>query len=173
MQKTYGSLRYVRHDRNRGYGGALVSGFQNCRYEWIFYTDGDGQYDPSELLLLVRAREPGFDVVNGYKTNRSDSYIRTSIGSLYNRCIHLLLPLSARDVDCDFRLLKASLVRSLFLTSNSGAICAELVYKLGQQGAVFKNVPVHHYARLHGRSQFFSPRRIAATLWDIARLVVH
>ena len=41
----------IHHPQNRGYGGALISGFSAAVNEWIFYTDGDGQFDPAELEL--------------------------------------------------------------------------------------------------------------------------
>ena len=51
-------LRVVTHDRNRGYGGALLSGFAAATKQWVFYTDGDGQFDPAELELLVQRASP-------------------------------------------------------------------------------------------------------------------
>ncbi|HYX43191.1 MAG TPA: hypothetical protein VE821_15905, partial [Pyrinomonadaceae bacterium] len=74
------------------------------------------------------------------------------------------------DVDCDFRLLRRRAVEQLELVSSSGVICVELVRKLHTAGYRFVETPVHHYPRTHGRSQFFTPRRVARTVFDFCRL---
>ena len=45
----------MHHEKNRGYGGALRSGFETASKELVFYTDGDAQYDPRELTKLYAA----------------------------------------------------------------------------------------------------------------------
>lgn len=163
-------LKLVRHERNLGYGAALRSGFTHASKELIFYMDGDGQYDvlemPKLLLLMTKDRE----VVNGYKVSRSDAAYRKIAGAIYNRLAHLLFCLPIRDVDCDFRLIKRSAIRSIDLTSSGGAVCIELIYKLRRSGCAFAETPVHHYPRAHGRSQFFTPHSVARTARDFCML---
>src|SRR5512134_1726820 len=67
LAELYPQVRIVTHDRNRGYGGALRSGFASARKDLIFYTDGDAQYDPRELALLWEKMTPNTGMVNGYK----------------------------------------------------------------------------------------------------------
>ena len=160
----------VQHARNLGYGAALRSGFAHARKELVFYTDGDGQYDVRELAALYPLLTAGVDVVNGFKIKRADSGQRKVLGGIYNRTARFLFQLPIRDVDCDFRLLRRSPVAALRLTSSSGSICVELVRKLSVAGCRFAEVPVHHYPRVHGRSQFFTPRRVARTLRDFLLL---
>lgn len=173
LQNQYRHLRLITHPINRGYGGALISGFAAARYDWVFYTDGDGQYDPSELLQLVKLVTPRIDVVNGYKRKRHDPWYRIAIGALYNWCIRVLYHPPIRDIDCDFRLIRKSLLKRLDLQSQSGAICLELITKLHTNGAHFAEVPVHHYPRLFGRSQFFSLSRIVKTIRDLPQADHH
>jgi hypothetical protein len=78
--------------------------------------------------------------------------------------------LKIRDVDCDFRLIRRSVLRKIALEHNSGIVCLELVRKLQDAGARFVEVPVHHYRRTYGRSQFFTARRIAEVILDMVRL---
>ncbi|MFL6207243.1 MAG: glycosyltransferase family 2 protein [Pyrinomonadaceae bacterium] len=170
LAHTHKHVRVVQHARNLGYGAALRSGFAHARKELVFYTDGDGQYDVRELARLFPLLAAGVDVVNGFKIKRADSGRRKVIGGLYNRLARLLFRLPIRDVDCDFRLLRRSAVASITLTSSSGAICVELVRKLHVAGCRFAEVPVHHYPRAHGRSQFFTPRRVARTACDFCAL---
>jgi glycosyltransferase involved in cell wall biosynthesis len=72
LARTYPRVRIVHHPTNRGYGGALQTGFRTATKELIFYTDGDAQYDPAELAALWAKMAPGVDLVNGYKISRSD-----------------------------------------------------------------------------------------------------
>ena len=170
LARTHERVRAVHHARNLGYGAALRSGFASARKELIFYTDGDGQYDVRELARLYPLLTVGVDVVNGFKIKRADSSRRKVIGGLYNRLARLLFRLPIRDVDCDFRLLRREALAAVTLTSSSGAICVELVRKLHVAGCRFVEVPVHHYPRAHGRSQFFTPRRVARTARDFCAL---
>jgi glycosyltransferase involved in cell wall biosynthesis len=161
-------LRVVRHEANRGYGGALISGFQAATKDYVFYTDGDGQYDPSELVNLAAAMLPGVDVVNGYKISRQDPWYRQVIGSFYQHTTRQMFGFPIRDVDCDFRLLRRYVFDCLQLESSDGAICIELVRKLKDSGFRLTETPVHHYARAYGTSQFFKPKRIARALRGVA-----
>ena len=163
-------VRIIRHPQNRGYGGALRSGFAAARKEWVFYTDGDAQYDPRELLTLVQALGEGVDVVNGYKIDRSDPVIRKVIGRIYHYTVKFLFGFRLRDVDCDFRLIRRSIFDRISLESNHGTICLEMVKKMQDAGYRFAEVPVHHYHRAYGRSQFFNFGRLWRTARDLARL---
>ncbi|HXH05671.1 MAG TPA: glycosyltransferase family 2 protein [Vicinamibacterales bacterium] len=172
LARLYPQVRVVRHDRNRGYGAALRSGFAAARKELVFYTDGDAQYDPTELVLLWRAMGPGVDLVNGYKISRSDPLHRVIIGRIYHHTVKLLFGLAVRDVDCDFRLLRRAIFDRVRLEKDSGVICLEMMKKIQDAGFRIAEVPVHHYHRAYGRSQFFNVRRVARTAVDVLRLWV-
>ena len=163
-------LRVVKHAANRGYGGALKTGIASARYQWVFYTDGDGQYDVRELALLAPLAGPGVDVVNGYKISRSDPLYRKIIGAVYNRVVRVAFRVRIRDVDCDFRLMRRELFDRIELHSVSGTICVEMVKRLQDVGCRFVEVPVHHYHRSLGRSQFFRPRWLFKTFFDLLKL---
>ena len=108
-------LTVVTHDRNRGYGGALLSGFAAAKKQWVFYTDGDGQFDPAELELLVRHASDDVDVVQGYKLRRADGVLRRVIGRMYHRFVAFFFGLRIRDTDCDFRLIRQSSLQEIEL----------------------------------------------------------
>lgn len=170
LARTYPEVRVIHHPKNRGYGGALRSGFSGATKEFIFYTDGDAQYDPTELELLWPKMVPGVDVVNGYKISRSDPMHRIIIGRVYHHTVKLLFGLKVRDVDCDFRLLRRSVFDRISLEHNSGVICLELMKKLTDAGCVIAEVPVHHYHRAFGKSQFFNFPRLWHTAQDVLKL---
>jgi glycosyltransferase involved in cell wall biosynthesis len=163
-------LRVVTHEHNRGYGGALLSGFAAAANQWVFYTDGDAQFDPAELEQFVERAGPDVDIVQGYKIRRADNLSRRVIGRVYHRVVALMFGLRIRDTDCDFRLIRRSVLEQITLEHTSGVICVELVRKLQDAGARFVEVPVHHYPRLHGQSQFFKLSAVLRSLWDLAGL---
>jgi glycosyltransferase involved in cell wall biosynthesis len=172
LASTYPRVRVVHHSKNRGYGGALQSGFAAATKELVFYTDGDAQYDPAEMAALWAAMRDGVDWVNGYKISRSDPLHRIVIGRIYHHTVKLLFGLKVRDVDCDFRLMRRSIFDRVRLEKTSGVICLEMMKKFHDFGFRVAEVPVHHYHRAYGKSQFFNFRRIAKTGLDVMRLWV-
>lgn len=161
LQQRYPNLRVIHHPQNRGYGGALRSGFANASKDLVFYTDGDAQYDPREVELLLTHLRDDVDVVQGYKIERHDPLHRIVIGRVYHWTVKLAFGLRLRDVDCDFRLIRRSVFDTVELTQNSGVICVELMKRIQDAGFRLAEVPVHHYHRAYGRSQFFNFRRVA------------
>jgi glycosyltransferase involved in cell wall biosynthesis len=173
LQRRHGdAFRVITHPENRGYGAALRSGLAAARKEFVFYTDGDGQYDVGELPKLIDRMEPGVGLVNGYKLERNDPWRRIVIGKIYNQFARLIFRIQLRDIDCDFRLIRRELLESMRLTSTSGTICVELVRKLELSPYRVVEVGVRHYPRLHGRSQFFRMRSLMTTVWQLAGLWV-
>jgi glycosyltransferase involved in cell wall biosynthesis len=167
LQAEVPCLRIVEHGRNRGYGGALRSGFQAATQEFVFYTDGDGQYDPRELPRLVHLMRDGVGLVNGYKRNRADAFYRKLTGGTYEWMARAVFGIRIRDVDCDFRLIRTAYVRRIPLTFESGAIGLELVYNLQAAGCRAVETGVRHYPRMYGRSEFFSVRHVANLVRDV------
>jgi glycosyltransferase involved in cell wall biosynthesis len=151
LQGRYPHLRVVTHPKNRGYGGALRSGFAHATKDLVVYTDGDAQYDPREFALLLERLTPETDVVNGYKIARHDPPYRLLIGRLYHHTVRRLFGLPLRDVDCDFRLLRRAVFDRVRLDSDSGVICVELMTKIHQAGYRVVEVPVHHFQPLPPR----------------------
>jgi len=170
MAARYPELRVIHHPANRGYGGALLSGFSAATKEWVFYTDGDAQYNPLELVSLVEALGQGVDIVNGYKMSRSDPWIRKLTGTTYRILVRLLFSVHLRDVNCDFRLIPRKILQAANLESAGGVICLEMVKKFEDAGYTIAEVPVHHYPRVYGSSQFFSFPHLSRAFQQMLRL---
>lgn len=170
LEKRFDHVKVVHHPQNRGYGGALRTGFATASKELIFYTDGDAQYDARELKLLLPAMNDGVALVNGYKIERSDPLHRIIIGRLYQWGVKRLFGLKLKDVDCDFRLIRRDVFDKVNLESSSGVICVELMAKVQRAGFHMTEVPVHHFHRAYGQSQFFNLPRIYRTLRNLAGL---
>ncbi|HTP01963.1 MAG TPA: glycosyltransferase family 2 protein [Anaerolineales bacterium] len=177
MKRLYpGSVRVIHEPRPSGYGGVLRKGFACAEKDWIFYTDGDAQYDPREMSVLADGLDGTIGMVNGYKIKRHDPLIRIWIGLAYQYFVKFLFGLTIRDVDCDFRLIRRSIFDAVQLESRSGTITFEMVKKIQDAGICIGEAPVHHYYRQYGISQFFNIPRVVRTLFDLIhwwwRLVV-
>ena len=170
LARTYPNVRAVHHPRNRGYGGALRTGFAAATKDLIAYTDGDAQYDPSELDILWNTLTEDADMVTGWKISRSDPLHRIIIGRVYHHLVKFLFRLRVRDVDCDFRLMRRDIFDRVKLERDTGVICLEMMRKIQDAGFRVVEVPVHHYHRAHGKSQFFNFSRVFWTGIDVLKL---
>ncbi len=169
MVQNFDQLRVIHHTQPSGYGGVLRVGFAEARKDWIFYTDGDAQYNARELALLVEAVNDDVDMVNGYKIKRHDPFHRVVIGLAYQYFVKFAFGLVIRDVDCDFRLMRRSIFDTVSLESTTGTITFEMVKKIQDTGHRIVEVPVHHTYRQYGQSQFFNFPRVARTLAALIR----
>jgi len=170
LERRYDRVRVVHHEKNKGYGGALRTGFSQASKEFVFYTDGDAQYDVRDLPALWQVMNDSIDMVQGYKIGRSDPLHRVIIGRLYHGMTNLAFGIHLKDVDCDFRLIRRSVFDKVHLESDSGVICVEMMTKIRHAGFRITEVPVHHYHRAYGKSQFFNFRRIARVGIDLLKL---
>jgi glycosyltransferase involved in cell wall biosynthesis len=170
LQRRFPELRLVRNRRSAGYGGALKRGFEAARMEWIFYTDGDGQFDLSQLTdLLPLLRD--YDVVTGYRSPRRDSGMRTVTGLAWTALTNALLRVAVRDVNCAFKLLPRGMVERLELTSDGAAFSAELLAKARRLGYRIGEAPVRHRPRTAGKQSGADLRVILRALRELARLI--
>jgi glycosyltransferase involved in cell wall biosynthesis len=169
LKSTFPALRLVFHEINRGYGAAVTSGFNHALKEWIFYTDGDGQYDPADLraLAMLAAQH---ECINGVIMRRGDSALRVLTGALYRHFCRLAFRVHFYDINCDFRLIRAAALRKIRLTVTTGALGLELIARLEREGYYIQGCPVRHLPRPHGKSQFFKPVRLFKTAADLFRL---
>jgi glycosyltransferase involved in cell wall biosynthesis len=172
LARTYPQVRAIHHPKNRGYGGALRSGFSAATKPLIAYTDGDGQFVPTELEILWQQLTPDTDMVTSYKISRSDPFHRIVIGRVYHHFVKVLFRLRVRDVDCDFRLMRREIFDRVQLEKDTGVICLEMMRKIQDAGFRIVEVPVHHYHRTHGKSQFFNFPRVFRTGVDVMKLWV-
>jgi glycosyltransferase involved in cell wall biosynthesis len=170
LQKEIAELRIVNHEVNRGYGGALLSGIAASTKQWVFYTDGDAQYDAREISRCIDAVTESSDIIQGFKIGRGDPFHRRLIGRAYHHSVRLLFRLPVRDTDCDFRLMRKSILDKFRLQSTTGVICVEMMHAFNRVDARFVEVGVSHYHRPHGKSQFFRVPAVSRSALQILQL---
>jgi glycosyltransferase involved in cell wall biosynthesis len=170
LQNEVAELRIVNHEVNRGYGGALLSGIAASTKQWVFYTDGDAQYDAREISRCIDAVTESSDIIQGFKIGRGDPFHRRLIGRVYHHAVRLLFRLPVRDTDCDFRLMRKSILDKFRLQSTTGVICVEMMHAFNRVNARFVEVGVSHYHRPHGKSQFFRVPAISRSAVQLLQL---
>lgn len=165
LAKQHNWLKMVSHQKNKGYGGALQTGFAKSRYKWIFFTDGDLQFDIKQLAKFV-SFTPDYDVIIGYRKNRADGALRSFNAKLFKIYIDLLFRLHVKDIDCAFKLLKAEKIKSIPLVSCGAFTTSEFLYKLKKKGEKFKQLAVDHRPRIHGKPTGANLSVIIKGVWE-------
>lgn len=171
-QKKHPSLRIIdRHNNKEGYA-VIRFGFSAATKDWIFYTDGDRQYHVSDLLKLVEAQQQTrADLINGYKIRRQDNLVRQTLGNAYAISSQLLLQTKIRDPHCDFRLMRRSLLNDFRPHLKGARILDELLVYLKTKKPMIAEVPVSHYVREYGTSNYSILRLFTESLTGIVRLL--
>ncbi len=163
-------IRVVHNDPQRGYGGALIAGFNAMTKTLAFFMDADGQFDMRDLALLLPLREQGHRAVLGYRLHRKDSPLRKVNAWGWKLLVSKLFDLHVRDVDCAFKLYDTSLVRAVDVTAEGAMVNTEMLVKLTRMGVPFVEVPVRHYPRLHGQASGANLRVIFHAFRELFRL---
>jgi glycosyltransferase involved in cell wall biosynthesis len=158
-------IRIVTQEENSGYSQALIRGFSECRYEVVFYTDADAQFDLHDIGDLY-PKLAGADMVTGYRLGRQDRWIRFVTSGVYNRLQGWLLGLRVRDVNCAFKLFRRSFFDAVQLSSDGFLIDAELYARANAAGLKWTQVAVQHRPREMGRTTVKSST-VAETLREL------
>jgi glycosyltransferase involved in cell wall biosynthesis len=142
-------VRAVHNQPNRGYGGALRRGFEEARMPYVFYTDGDGQFDFEEMELLLPLMNQ-YDIVSAFRMNRRDPLHRRINAACWGSLVNLLFGLQLRDVDCAFKIYPRRLFEEIEIHSNGAMIDTEVLARARRRGYSIGQIGVHHYPRTAG-----------------------
>ncbi|MGI8845048.1 MAG: glycosyltransferase family 2 protein [Thermoleophilaceae bacterium] len=162
-------VRLISHDRNRGYGEALRTGFLASRLDYVFFTDADLQFDVAELERFMPFLG-AVDVVAGYRINRQDKLQRRLNGYAWNILVRALFYVPVRDIDCAFKLFDRRVLTAIDIESVGAMVNTELMVKLGRRGSSVVEVGVTHRPRLAGDARGASPRVIATAFREVAAM---
>jgi glycosyltransferase involved in cell wall biosynthesis len=171
LVKQYPGVRHIRHEKNRGYGGAVKTGLQAAKLDWIFFTDGDGQFDIAELELLLPATAEA-DIVVGYRLNRQDPMLRKLNAFGWGTLVRTLFGLhgKVRDIDCAFKLFRRRVVDESEFKAEGAMISTELLVRAKKLGYRFKEVGVHHFPRKAGTPTGANPKVILRAFKELFKL---
>jgi glycosyltransferase involved in cell wall biosynthesis len=150
LAQVYSAVRAIHHPQNKGYGAALQSGFRAATKEYVFYTDGDGQFDINELptLLPLIAKS---DIVSGYRLRRQDNLARKINAFCWTTLVCFLFHLKLKDIDCAFKLYKRTIFDHIEMHSTGALIDTEILARAQRKGYTITQIGVHHYPRMAGQ----------------------
>ena len=143
-------VRVIHHPHNLGYGAALQSGFRAATKDLVFYTDGDAQFDLTELPPLLPLIGE-YDIVSCYRMNRQDNFVRRLNGWLWTKVTGLLFSLRLRDIDCAFKLYRRDIFDGLRMESTGALTSTEILARAVRKGYRITQRGVHHYPRTAGQ----------------------
>lgn len=168
-------IRVIHHRPGRGYGGAVRTGLLSASQPFVFFTDGDQQFEVADFPLLLAALGPEVDAVIGYRPKRADPWRRRFVSAVYNRLIGLLFSGGWRDVDCAFKLFRREVFRRVSLDvvrSNGAFFSPELLITLRARGIRLREVAIPHHPRLHHEPKGAPPVVILRAIRDLLVLRV-
>jgi glycosyltransferase involved in cell wall biosynthesis len=178
LARENSKVRLVRHETNKGYGEALKSGFRAAKMPWVFYTDGDGQFDLNELPELA-ARTSDTDIVSGYRAHRADPWHRKLNAAIFALALRVFMGLRVRDVDCAFKLYRRELFDRIQLNTSGALIDAEVLTKAIRAGYRVASMPVSHKPRIAGSQTgakchviFRAMKEFCQLWWDLRKMPV-
>jgi glycosyltransferase involved in cell wall biosynthesis len=169
LAKEDPNVRPVHHEKNRGYGGAIISGYEAAKGDYVFFTDGDLQFDLREITLLIEKLDEG-DLILGYRKNRRDSWLRKCNAFLWGSLVKFLFGFQVRDVDCAFKLLKRRMADKVRLSAGGAMVSTELLARAHQAGFRFVEVGVTHYPRVAGTQTGANLKVILRAFKELFRL---
>lgn len=172
LAEEFPQIRAVHNRPNVGYGGAVRRGFAESKKEYIFFTDGDAQFDLNEIDRLVALLDQ-CDIAVGYRANRADPFMRKVNAWGWRQLIRLLFGVKVRDIDCAFKLLPKTFIDAIDLKSDGAMISAELLAKARYRGLRVAETPVTHYPRTAGNPTGANFKVIVKAFRELFRLRRH
>ena len=177
LMKKNNRIRLIYQEaKDKGYGFALRLGIENSRYDYIFYTDADNQYNLKEISRLLPYVKK-YDIVSGYRIKRRDAVGRIFLAFTYNLILKILFKTGVRDVDSAFKIYKKKIFEKVKLKYKTGIVDAEIIIKAQRNGFKVKEVGVHHHDRKFGKAMYeiwnlgmIRPKVILDLIRDIGRL---
>jgi glycosyltransferase involved in cell wall biosynthesis len=166
LAAKYPKVKVVHHKQNKGYGATLWEGFTSARFDYVFYTDGDNQFDLEELKKFV-ALVPFTDMVVGYRKKKQYSGYRKVTSFVYNQILKWAFDIDYIDIDCAFKIIKADLFRNITVSTKDAFIDAEIMIKANLMGYRSTELGVKHLPRVDGVSTAARPSIILKTILEI------
>ena len=169
LASRHDCVKAVHNHPNLGYGGALQRGFREAAKDWVFYTDGDGQFDFNEIPTLLPLLNR-YDIVSAYRLDRKDSFVRKMNALAWTTLVNTVFGLWLRDIDCAFKIFPRKLFGEIEMKSTGALIDAEILARAKRLGYTIGQVGVHHYARTAGEQTGANLRVIARAFKELFKL---
>jgi len=168
LAQLHPQVRVIHHPVNRGYGGAVKSGYYAAQKELVCLYPGDGQFDIAEIGRLLPIMEKA-DIAATYRLDRQDPWNRKVNQFIYNKAIWMLFGLPLKDIDCGFKLMKSKIFKAIDLETTGALIDAEFYFKSRRKGFTYQEIGVTHLPREKGASTGAKLYVIAHAAYEILK----
>lgn len=155
------SVRLIRFRRNFGQTAALSAGIDHARGRVIVPIDGDLQNDPADIPRLLAKLNEGYDVVSGWRIHRKDPFHRRLPSVIANRLISWISGVRLHDYGCSLKAYRRSVLKDVRLY---GEMHRFVPIYASWQGARVTEMPVNHYPRTRGKSNYGIERTLKVIL---------
>jgi glycosyltransferase involved in cell wall biosynthesis len=151
VRKTLPNLKGIKFRRNYGQTSAMVAGFEYSSGDIIVTMDGDLQNDPSDIPMLLRKIEEGYDIASGWRKKRKDHFLRVCVSRVANAIISLTTRVRLHDYGCSLKAYRAECIKSINAYGEMHRFFPALA---SMTGARVIEVPVSHHPRTSGISKY-------------------
>ncbi len=169
LKAQYPEVVVICHGQNKGYGAALKSGILSAKYDLIFFSDSDGQFDFRDLQLLICWSED-YDIVAGYRAKRHDPLYRRLNALGWNILVRLVLRIKIRDIDCAFKLFRRSVFDHIQIRCVGAMVNTEILAQATHLGMRIQQVKVNHLPRRYGKQSGANVQVIVKAFRELCRL---
>ncbi len=170
IAKSDSRIKVIHHKVNRGYGGALKTGFENAKYPWVVFTDSDGQFDFADVKKLI-AKKDEADLILGVRKKRADSFARKVFTFGWATLARAILGLKAKDYSCGFKMIKKKVYEEIQpLVGEEKVTQIEMLVKARKKKFKFVEVDVNHYPRKSGHQTGANLKVVFKSVFDMFKL---
>jgi len=169
LAERHPEIRVIHHEKNSGVGPVMIEGFLTAKKEFVFYTDGDAQYDVNELMRFAPFASL-YDVIIGYRIKRAEGFFRVFTSRSFHLMAFMLFGFRYRDIDCSFKLLNRRFLDRVQFHSESALVDLEILIQANRKGFPIKEIGVRHLPRQYGHSQCLRLGLILAMIKDLFRI---
>jgi glycosyltransferase involved in cell wall biosynthesis len=162
-------VRIIRHKKNRGYGSALRTGFEEAKKDLIFFMDSDRQFTITEMENFIKYIGK-YDIIAGFRIKRKDSFLRYIVGRLFTIIGNTLFGVNLKDIDCAFKMFERKVIDEIDLISPGLLLNTEIIAKARRNKRSIVEIGVEHLPRLYGKQSVFNPKVVFQVLGEIIKL---
>ena len=156
-------IRALHFDRNYGKTAALDSGFKHASGQVVIIMDGDLQTKPADIAVLL-PHLAHYDVVCGRRAVRNDHLIRKISSRIGNAVRNAIIHDGMHDTGCGFMMFRRRVIETIPLFEGMHRFFPALAL---MHGFTVTEVPIPHYARLHGVAKYGVRNRLFKSMYDL------
>jgi len=156
------SYTWIALEKNRGLSTAIKAGIDHCRTELIGYIDADLQTTPLDFLGMLH-HIPEYDMVNGIRQNRKDTFVKKISSAVANGFRKKLIGDGIQDTCCPLKIIKSEYAKRIPFFNGMHRFIPALVQHAG--GTVMQ-VPVRHFPRYAGEAKYHLRNRLVGPFVD-------